>query len=194
VYAPGTGKIHFKIKQRGAGTVYTGADLGNLLSSTLQTFIGYDAFRINFISNSVKKYSPSTITDDEYNFVAQKFGFDSYFGMNNEEIFYTPELYVDVSHYMWVPDGTLADTVSNVNLVSDGATDYTTFASFLLAKFNEFWGENQMYTRTYEGTGIGGSNPVEILDQVTIDGTDFTIISIQRDLLANEMTLKMVEF
>lgn len=194
VYTPNTGHVHFKLKQRGAGTLYASSDLGILKSSKLQTFIGYDAFRISFFANGLLKYSPSSITQDEFNLLSQKFDFPSYFGMTLEEIFVSAENFVDVSHYMWVPDGTLASTLSNVNRIDDNATSYTAFAAFLLAKFNEFWGENQMYTRTYEGVGIGGANPVEILDQVTINAIDFTIISIKRDLVANEMTLKLVEF
>jgi hypothetical protein len=51
-----------------------------------------------------------------------------------------------------------------------------------------------MYERTYKGTGIGGANPIEILDRLTIGSTNYTLTEITRDFIENEMSVKAVEY
>ena len=52
----------------------------------------------------------------------------------------------------------------------------------------------QMYERTYQGIGVGGETPFEILDEMVIDGVTYSCIEIQRDFVKNTMTLKFVNY
>lgn len=190
---PATNNIHLKIKQRGAGTVLNPADLGILKETSLQTFAEYAAFRLLFQNNALVKFSPSTMTQDQYNLIAQKYDFTSYFGMSTDEVFSTlsgtPE--PQPQFYLWVTDGA---RLSNVNHLVEGSDDFDSMQGFLFNKFTKYWGSPSMVTRKYAGTGIGGASPVEILDRLNVGGVNYTIIDIKRNLVTDEMTVRAVSY
>jgi hypothetical protein len=125
------------------------------------------------------------LNETQFNLIAQQFAFSNFFAMG------LPLFSAPYNSDLWFQSGG-AGHFFPVVLATDGAVSEAHMNDFLVKKFAEYWSRRDMYERTYSGTGLGGSFPLEILDKVTINGNDYTVIEITRDLLKNEMTIKAV--
>jgi hypothetical protein len=206
-YSPSTDKVKLILKSRDSGAVIDPVNLGALTKSTLTQFYGYEALRAKYVydilsgsdttdPNGQKIYRhPETMTMARFEALKQTFSFDSCFALKQFSDVLAPAGFSVnhaqqiVPHYMGSSVYPLVDTVTT------RGTDYTSWTHCLLDNFVAYWGShNKMYECEYVGTGIGGDYPIQILDRITIDAVNYTVIEINRDLVNNTMAIKAVEY
>lgn len=203
-------QIQLHIKQRGSGTVYTSSDLGILKTSTFRAFAGYDAIKIYpidtfrlFSSNNDAQlktwYYPLTLSESQFQVVSQKFTHSVHFHTNNND----GTLYSLYGRS--TVDGKYED-VTRINELQDNGSWHRFMEQWLFQKMVKYWCNHTngtlgtpalisptMYERTYRGVSLGAVS-IQLFDVLTIGVVNYTIIEITRDLVENEMTLKLVEY
>jgi hypothetical protein len=200
-YNCNTDTFQLVLKQRGKGSLIDSANIGQLKHSSLKSFYGYDAVRAASVQtadgdNVLILKSPvndngSKISQKQFDVLSQKFDFQYYLGLKNDELATSYMLF-----YLLLSTGEVSE-VANINLpdsVYFGPTPIRWSSRYLAPRFASYWSNPSMYERTYVGVGIGGTYPVEILDRVTIDSVNYTITEIKRNLIDNELSIKAVEY
>lgn len=201
VYDPLADKFQLTLKQRTNGPIIQSSNLGSLKGATLGSFYGYDGIRVEMVSAEFvvgypyaqRNQFPQNMTDLQFDRMQAKFDFKNYLALGADDV--SGQGIIQI--YMKNAAGNLVPATH----VLDGATDYTytgpsgqgrTMDRMLFDNFLRYWRGTNMWERTYRGTGIG-VNPLNILDRVAIGGRNWSVIDIQRDIVANEMTAKMVK-
>jgi hypothetical protein len=183
-----TDSLVVRIKQRLAGTLHEESEFGILLSSTKYNFVGYNAVRVSNVGLPAQEtILPSGFTDYQFGNLGRTLTEQSWVTMAGEG-----------------PDSGTAlrvfDADSNfqpiTQIIHPDSGGFTAVFNFMASDAYGKWIRSglQMYERTYQGIGVGGETPFEILDEMVIDGVTYSCIEIQRDFVKNTMTLKFVNY
>jgi len=156
------------------------------LSSTEKSFYGYDAIRVTQNGGySDRRIYPGDgvfqngMSDDQFELISQKFDFQN-------------SLWITSYNHYSIADPNHSDVASQINDI-ELAQSFTSWNQLLMTKFVSYWTEKKMYDRSYQGVGIG-MNPVNLLDKLVINGEQYSIFEIERDLIANEMKIQCVQY
>lgn len=193
-YDSGADQISITLIKRGSGTVVDTADLPPLKTSSYMAFYGYDAIRIINIADPERKVYPTGISDDKFEVTPQRFDYQPFLSLT-----YPGSSGNGIGVFLKSTD--TGDTYfAVVQSIVDGSGTYTVWNDALIEKFVRYWSNvsdgvagsprilpSALYSRTYQGTGFG---QLSLMDRLTINGSDYTVIEIRRRLVENEMQVK----
>lgn len=189
VYDPAMDVYHFELKQRENGSVVDSGDVGTLLTSNKRAFYGYGAIQSSSTdTDEPTLYFPDTINAEQFGLTLQTYTHVSYLSLQQHMDAFFPEC------DMWITDPLNAGKflpVQQANF-SDLYSGFFYYNQLLLTMFSVYWTNRTMYERSYSGVAVGGSTPLKILDRVTINSADYSVIEIKRDLIKSEVSIKAV--
>jgi hypothetical protein len=183
--------VHLKMIQRHAAASNS-TDMGDVLESTQSNFQGYDAIRVNHLTPGVAgvfyNAYPAWISDADYNLLSLKFDYAYSFLMNTNGAGGS-DPYKRLLIYGYVDPATGLYEIKGVKSTALGTFSPDLWVNFLLNGFMKYWRYSVLLERKYAGIS---ASTVNLLDKITVDGNDYSIIEIKRNLLENTKTIKMI--